>query len=130
MAAFSRLLAAAPTVDSCTMTPGQIVRRDATWLADRQACKPIAWRHPDRLLGDDEDPGLALALGDTRSPMLAHLAGYWIAGLPVTYVLCFPLGWGVRGIWVGLTSAIVIVGVALTLVWARRTGTGRAGSAG
>jgi len=67
--------------------------------------------------------GALRGLGDTRSPMLAHLAGYWIAGLPVTYVLCFPLGWGVRGIWVGLTSAIVIVGVALTLVWARRTGT-------
>ena len=68
--------------------------------------------------------GALRGLGDTRSPMLAHLAGYWLVGLPVTYVLCFPLGWGVRGIWVGLTSAIVIVGVALVGVWARRTRAG------
>jgi MATE family multidrug resistance protein len=64
--------------------------------------------------------GALRGMGDTRSPMLAHLAGYWIVGLPVTYALCFPLGWGVRGIWVGLTSAIAIVGVALVAVWARR----------
>ena len=65
--------------------------------------------------------GALRGLGDTRSPMLAHLAGYWMVGLPVTYVLCFPLGWGVRGIWVGLTTAIMIIGAALVLVWARRT---------
>jgi len=65
--------------------------------------------------------GALRGLGDTRSPMLAHLAGYWIVGLPVTWVLCFPLGWGARGIWVGLTSAIVIVATVLVLVWARRT---------
>lgn len=57
--------------------------------------------------------------------MLAHLAGYWLAGLPVTYVLCFPMKWGVEGIWVGLTSAIMIIGAALVLVWARRTGVGQ-----
>jgi MATE family multidrug resistance protein len=65
--------------------------------------------------------GALRGLGDTRSPMLAHLAGYWIIGLPVTYVLCFPLGWGVSGIWVGLTSSIVLIGAALVMVWARRT---------
>jgi MATE family multidrug resistance protein len=57
--------------------------------------------------------------------MLAHLAAYWMVGLPVTYVLCFPMGWGVEGIWVGLTTAIMIVGVALVGVWARRTGVER-----
>ncbi len=69
--------------------------------------------------------GALRGLGDTRSPMLAHLAGYWLAGLPVTYVLCFPMKWGVEGIWVGLTSAIMIIGAALVLVWARRTGVGQ-----
>ncbi len=65
--------------------------------------------------------GALRGLGDTRSPMLAHLAGYWLVGLPVMYVLCFPLGWGVEGLWVGLTAAIVIIGVALVVVWAWRT---------
>ena len=64
--------------------------------------------------------GALRGLGDTRSPMLAHFAGYWVVGLPVTYVFCFSLGWGVRGIWVGLTSAIVLIGVWLMIVWARR----------
>jgi MATE family multidrug resistance protein len=58
--------------------------------------------------------------GDTRSPMLAHLAGYWVIGLPVCYVLCFPLRWGVAGIWVGLTTALILIGVALVWVWKER----------
>jgi MATE family multidrug resistance protein len=64
--------------------------------------------------------GALRGLGDTRSPMLVHLAGYWIIGLPVTYVLCFSLGWGVSGIWVGLTAAIILIGASLVLVWAWR----------
>lgn len=67
--------------------------------------------------------GALRGLGDTRSPMLAHLGGYWVIGLPVTYVLCFPLKWGVSGIWVGLTSAIILIGTTLVIVWARRSST-------
>jgi MATE family multidrug resistance protein len=65
--------------------------------------------------------GALRGLGDTRSPMYAHLAGYWIIGLPVVYVLCFPLHWGVSGIWVGLTAALILIGTALVLVWRSRT---------
>jgi len=64
--------------------------------------------------------GALRGLGDTRTPMLAHLAGYWIIGLPVVYVFCFVFGWGVSGIWVGLTAAIVLIGVVLVAVWWRR----------
>ena len=64
--------------------------------------------------------GALRGLGDTRSPMLAHLAGYWLIGLPISYVLCFPLGWGVPGIWVGLTTALILIGVALVWVWRER----------
>jgi MATE family multidrug resistance protein len=64
--------------------------------------------------------GALRGLGDTRSPMLAHLAGYWAIGLPVSYVLCFPLGWGVTGIWVGLTAALIPIGLALVWVWKER----------
>src|ERR1019366_9380167 len=39
--------------------------------------------------------GALRGLGDTRTPALAHLAGYWIIGMPVAYVLCFTYGWGV-----------------------------------
>ena len=41
--------------------------------------------------------GALRGLGDTRTPMLAHLAGYWVVGLPVAYILCFPMGLGRGG---------------------------------
>jgi MATE family multidrug resistance protein len=64
--------------------------------------------------------GALRGLGDTRSPMLAHLAGYWLIGLPIAYVLCFRLGWGVSGIWVGLTTALILIGIALVWMWNAR----------
>ncbi len=66
--------------------------------------------------------GALRGLGDTRSPMLAHLAGYWAAGLPAAYLLCFPFGWGARGIWVGLSAAIILIGSGLVAVWKRQLG--------
>jgi MATE family multidrug resistance protein len=57
--------------------------------------------------------------GDTRTPMLAHLVGYWAVGLPVAYGLCFSLRWGAPGIWVGLSAALILIGAALVLVWRR-----------
>jgi MATE family multidrug resistance protein len=61
--------------------------------------------------------GALRGLGDTRSPMLAHLAGYWAIGMPVAYVLCFPYAWGASGIWVGLSAALILIGIALVWVW-------------
>jgi MATE family multidrug resistance protein len=69
--------------------------------------------------------GALRGLGDTRTPMLAHLAGYWAVGLPVAYVLCFRFGWGAAGIWVGLSAALILIGSALVAAWrssALRTG--------
>jgi multidrug resistance protein, MATE family len=66
--------------------------------------------------------GALRGLGDTRTPMLAHLVGYWAVGLPVAYVLCFPLRWGTPGIWVGLSAALILIGAILLLVWRRAIG--------
>jgi len=63
--------------------------------------------------------GALRGLGDTRTPMLVHLLGYWAVGMPITYALCFPLGWGAPGIWVGLSAAIVLIGAALAFFWHR-----------
>jgi MATE family multidrug resistance protein len=63
--------------------------------------------------------GALRGLGDTRTPMLAHLIGYWALGLPVTYVLCYPFHWGVSGIWVGLTAALILIGTILVIAWKR-----------
>ena len=64
--------------------------------------------------------GALRGVGDTRSPMIANFTGYWVIGMPVVYLLCFHLGWGAPGIWVGLTAALIIIGVALVLVWKKR----------
>jgi MATE family multidrug resistance protein len=63
--------------------------------------------------------GALRGIGDTRSPAWTHFSGYWLAGLPLAYSLCFPMRWGVRGIWVGLTVALILIGSALVAVWAR-----------
>jgi MATE family multidrug resistance protein len=66
--------------------------------------------------------GALRGLGDTRSPMLAHLAGYWVIGMPVVYVCCFSFGWGAPGIWAGLSTALILIGIALVWVWRWRVG--------
>jgi MATE family multidrug resistance protein len=63
--------------------------------------------------------GALRGLGDTRTPMLVHLAGYWAVGMPIAYTLCFPLRWGAAGIWVGLSAALVLIGAALVMFWRR-----------
>ena len=64
--------------------------------------------------------GVLRGLGDTRTPMLWNLAAHWFIGLPVGYALCFVAGYGVIGLWWGLSLGLVICGVALLAVWARR----------
>lgn len=63
--------------------------------------------------------GVLRGLGDTRSPMVWNLAGHWFIGLPLGYVLAFVLGIGVIGLWWGLSTGLVICGVALVIVWMR-----------
>ena len=48
--------------------------------------------------------------GDTKTPMLANLVAYWLIGLPAGYVLCFKLGWGAVGIWIGLCGGLMMIG--------------------
>lgn len=64
--------------------------------------------------------GVLRGVGDTRTPMLANLAGHWLIGLPIGAALCFRVGWGVMGLWIGLCIGLIVVAVALIIVWARR----------
>ncbi len=65
--------------------------------------------------------GVLRGLGDTRTPMACNLAGHWAVGLPIGYVLCFVVGWGIVGLWVGLSIGLTLVGAALVLIWWHRT---------
>jgi MATE family multidrug resistance protein len=64
--------------------------------------------------------GTLRGLGDTRTAMLANLGAHWLLGLPISYTLCFLLGWGVYGLWVGLTLGLIVVAVILVWVWTKR----------
>jgi MATE family multidrug resistance protein len=66
--------------------------------------------------------GALRGLGKTRAPMIAHLLGYWGVGVPAGYALCFSRRWGAAGIWVGLTAALILIGSALAVEWAREIG--------
>ena len=63
--------------------------------------------------------GALRGLGETRRPMIWNLVGHWGIGLPIGWTLAFVAGWGVLGIWIGLSTGLIVVGIALTRTWAR-----------
>lgn len=61
--------------------------------------------------------GTLRGLGDTQTPMKVNLIAHWLFGLPIGYLLCFVAGWGVYGLWVGLSLGLIVVGIVLFWVW-------------
>jgi multidrug resistance protein, MATE family len=61
--------------------------------------------------------GTLRGLGNTRTAMTVNLVAHWLIGLPVSYLLCFVIGWGVYGLWVGLSLGLIVTGVILFWVW-------------
>jgi MATE family multidrug resistance protein len=57
--------------------------------------------------------GALRGAADTRVSMLVAGIAYWLVALPLGYVLAFPLGWGPRGLWWGLTAGLTLVAVTL-----------------
>lgn len=64
--------------------------------------------------------GALRGTGDTRTAMFAHLICDWGFGLPVAWYFCFRKGWGVSGLWIGLSLAMILAGMVLLVAWARR----------
>jgi MATE family multidrug resistance protein len=64
--------------------------------------------------------GVLRGAGDTRTPMITNIVGHWIFGLPVGYALCFVFGWGVAGLWIGLSVGLIFVSAILIVAWWRR----------
>ena len=63
--------------------------------------------------------GVLRGVGDTRTPLAMNLLGHWVLGLPAGYALCFWSGWGVAGLWVGLSIGLTVAAVTLTVAWLR-----------
>jgi MATE family multidrug resistance protein len=58
--------------------------------------------------------GLLRGLQDTRIPMYFALFGYWIIGVPCSYLLCITLGFGPAGAWAGLAVGLSVAGALMT----------------
>ncbi len=65
--------------------------------------------------------GALRGAGNTRVTAIVHGLGYWLVGLPLGYVFCFNAQWGAPGWWVGLSVALVGIGIVLATVWHRMT---------
>src|SRR5262249_9187106 len=63
--------------------------------------------------------GALRGAGNTSTPMLANLFGYWAVGLPLGAWLCFRLRLGATGMWSGLCVALIMIGSVLAVVWHR-----------
>ena len=58
--------------------------------------------------------GALRGISETRMPMVVNVIGHWFLGLPVGYVLCFRLGWGVRGLVDRALDRPVVAALVLT----------------
>jgi MATE family multidrug resistance protein len=61
--------------------------------------------------------GALRGIGNTRLPAIVNFAGYWIFGLPIGYLLCFRYGYGVQGLWWGLTLALIAIALLVLNSW-------------
>ena len=57
--------------------------------------------------------GALRGLEDTRMPMLLAALAYWGIGMPVGAGLGLALGWGPRGMWLGLTAGLSVAALLL-----------------
>ena len=77
-----------------------------------------ATRHDERLFQVFDGvqvvgSGVLRGAGDTRFPLAANLVGYYALGLPIAALCTFVLGYGVRGLWIGLCVGLVLVAATL-----------------
>ena len=69
--------------------------------------------------------GALRGLKDVKYPTYVTLIAYWVIGLPVSYWLGFPMGYGVYGIWFGLVVGLTVAAVALLWRFNRISGNSR-----
>jgi MATE family multidrug resistance protein len=64
--------------------------------------------------------GTLRGAAETRTPMICNLVAYYVVGLPLGYALCFSAGWGIIGLWTGLSVGLIGCGIVLLRVWAAK----------
>ena len=59
--------------------------------------------------------GLLRGVQDTAVPMVMAAISYWVIGMPASYLLAFPMGYGGQGLWLGLVIGLAVA--AILLMW-------------
>ncbi|MFM7592283.1 MAG: MATE family efflux transporter, partial [Isosphaeraceae bacterium] len=65
--------------------------------------------------------GTLRGLGDTATPAATNLIAHWLIGLPIGIYLAFWQSMDVSGIWVGLSTGLIVVGAVLSVVWVKKS---------
>ena len=68
--------------------------------------------------------GFLRGVQDTAAPMWLAAISYWVIGIPVSYALAFPLGFGGQGLWLGLVVGLAVASVLLMTAVLARSGAG------
>ncbi len=58
--------------------------------------------------------GALRGLRDARVPVAITGFSYWCVGLPLGYVLAFPLGVGLSGLWIGIIAGLTVAAALLS----------------
>lgn len=106
------LLAAAPLVRVFFPGPEDVVGPAAACLRISAAEQPFM--------------ALAMALGgalrgagDTRTPVFVGFVGVWVVRIPLAWVLAFPAGLGLYGIWMTMIADWLVRTVIFAAIWRR-----------
>ncbi|UKT65518.1 MATE family efflux transporter [Pedobacter mucosus] len=65
--------------------------------------------------------GILRGLGDVNIPTFITFLAYWVVGIPVGYFLGFHFGFGVNGIWYGLTFGLLTASILLFFRFQNKT---------
>lgn len=55
--------------------------------------------------------GVLRGLKDVKYPTWITFVAYWVLALPLGYILAFPVGWGVNGVWIALSVGLTFAAV-------------------
>lgn len=66
--------------------------------------------------------GMLSGVQDTKIPMAFASVSYWLIGIPASYVLAFPLGFGAVGLWLGLVIGLATAAASLMARFWLRSG--------
>lgn len=63
--------------------------------------------------------GALRGIGNTKESLWANLVGHYGVSIPCGLLFCFSLQWGLSGLWLGLTSGLIVTAGMIVFFWRR-----------